>query len=66
MHLKTNPKQHGFRSGRSCLFQLLEHHNKISQELEKSNDVDVIYLDFAKAFDKLDHGILPNQLKKME
>ena len=48
-----NPKQHGFRSGRSCLSQLLEHHNKILEELEKSNNVDVMYLDSAKAFDKV-------------
>ena len=56
-----NPKQHGFRSGRSCLSQLLEHHNKILEELEKSNSVDVIYFDFAKAFGKVDHGILLNK-----
>ena len=37
---------------------------KILEELEKSNNVDVIYLDFAKAFDKVDHGILLNKLKK--
>ena len=35
-------------------------------ELEKSNNVDVIYLDFAKACDKVDHGILLNKLKKSE
>ena len=64
-HQKMNPKQHGFRSGRSCLSQLLEHHNKILEELEKSNNVDVIYLDFAKAFDKVGHGILLNKLKKI-
>ena len=58
-----NPKQHGFRSGRSCLSQLLEHHNKILEELEKSNNVDVIGLDFAKAFDKVDHGILLNKFE---
>ena len=63
-HQKMNPKQHGFRSGRSCLSQLLEHHNKMFEELEKSNNVDVIYLNFAKAFDKVDHGILLNKLKK--
>ena len=60
-----NPKQHGFRSGRSYLSRLLEHHNKILEELERSNYVDVIYLDFAKAFDKVDHGILLNKLKKI-
>ena len=57
-----NPKQHGFRSGRSCLSQLLEHHNKILEELEKSNNVDAIYLDFAKAFDKVDYCISRNKL----
>ena len=56
MHQKMNPKQHGFHSGRSCLSYLLEHHNKILEELEKSNNVDVCYLDFAKVFDKVDHG----------
>ena len=60
-----NPMQHGFRSGRSCLSQLLELLNKILEELEKSNSVDVIYLNFPKAFDKVDHGILLNKLKKI-
>ena len=53
-----NPKQHGFRSDKFCLSQLLEHYNKILEELEKSNNVDVINLDFAKAFDDVDNGIL--------
>ena len=30
-----------------------------------SNNVDVIYLDFAKTFDKVDSGILLNKLKKI-
>ena len=59
-----NPKQHGFSSGRSCLSQLLEHF-KILEELEKSNNVDVIYFDYAKKFDKVDHSILLNKLKKI-
>ena len=49
-----NPGQHGFRHGRSCLSQLLAHFDHISQLLEKDQNVDVIYLDFAKAFDKVD------------
>ena len=51
-HQKMNRKHHDFRSGKSCLIQLLKHHNKILEELEKPNNVDVICLDFAKAFDK--------------
>ena len=48
-----------------CHSQLLEHHNKIVEELEKSNNIDVIYLDFAKVFDKVNNGILLNELKKI-
>ena len=58
-----NSQQHGFRSGRSCLSQLLEHHQKILAYLESGADVDVVYLDFAKAFDKVDYGILMAKLK---
>ena len=59
-----NEEQHGFRSGRSCLSQLLAHHNSIIEGLEDGSDVDVIYLDFAKAFDKVHHGILLNKLRR--
>ena len=48
---KINPAQHGFRMNRSCLSQLLEHYDKILGFLEEGNNVDSIYLDFAKAFD---------------
>ena len=53
-----NKQQHGFRSGRSCLSQLLEHHQKVLAGLEAGSSVDVVYLDFAKAFDKVDYSIL--------
>ena len=60
-----NHLQHGFRGGRSCLSQLLSHFDRITTELEKGNGVDIIYLDFAKAFDKLDHGITLHKLKSL-
>ena len=60
-----NEGQHGFRSGRSCLSQLLAHHNDVIEGLVDGSDVDVIYLDFAKAFDKVHHGILLNKLKNL-
>ena len=49
-----NPNQHGFRAGRSCLSQLLQHYDLITELLLDGQNVDVIYLDFSKAFDKLD------------
>ena len=55
-------KQHGFRKGRSCLTQLLSHIDNILQNHVKGMETDVIYLDYAKAFDKVDHNILLQKL----
>ena len=41
----------------------MENYDKILNMVEKGNNV--IYLDFAKAFDKVDHGILCLKLKKL-
>ena len=60
-----NSNQHGFRSGRSCLSQLLEHFDQILDLLEDGGNVDVIYLDFSKAFDKLDFKIVLRKIKSM-
>ena len=60
-----NPGQHGFRAGRSCLSQLIEHHENIMASLEKGCNVDVVYLDFEKAFDKVDHGVLLHKLRSL-
>lgn len=57
-----NPGQHGFRSGRSCLSQLVQHYAEILNALENKRSVDVIYLDFSKAFDKVDHTMLLRKL----
>ena len=50
-HELFNDYQHGFRAGRSCLSQLLAHFDHITRQLEEGKSVDVIYLDFSKAFD---------------
>ena len=50
-----NKNQHGFRQGRSCLSKLLAHYNKVLALLEQGLNVDTVYLDFSKAFDKVDH-----------
>ena len=60
-----NDSQHGFRQGRSCLSQLLIQFERILSRLEANQNVDVIYLDFSKAFDKVDHQIILEKLRLM-
>ena len=64
-HEMMDTHQHGSRSGRSTLLQLLEHQDQVIQALEERYNLDTIYLDFLKAFDKCDFGILLNKIKKM-
>ena len=59
-----NKNQHGFRAKRSCLTQLIHHVDHILNCLNSGEEVDCIYLDFAKAFDKVDHKILLAKLNK--
>ena len=62
---KMDPNQHGSRSGRSTLSQLLMQQDAVLKALEEGENLDTIYLDFAKAFDKCDHGILLTKLKAL-
>ena len=44
--------QHGFVTGKSGSTQLLELMEELTEALDSNVNVDIIYLDFAKAFDK--------------
>ena len=57
------PLQHGFLRKRSCATQLLQVLHSIGRYLDKNTQTDILYLDFAKAFDSVDHGILLDKLK---
>jgi hypothetical protein len=56
-HLETFnlilPTQHGFTKGRSCTTNLLEFSENLVGCLDSNIPVDVVYLDFSKAFDKV-------------
>ena len=54
--------QHGFRRGRLCLSNLLTFLEKVTKAVDEGLSLDVIYLDLAKAFDKVPHERL---LKKI-
>ena len=54
-HQLILPTQHGFRLRRSCLTNLLEFFSQVYQESDEYTAVDLIYLDFQSAFDKVPH-----------
>ena len=60
---KMNKNQHGFRKFRSCLSQLIEHYDNVLEAVSSGNNIDVIYLDYSKAFDVVDHDILLRKLR---
>ena len=45
--------QHGFTKGRSCATNLLEFLEKVTLAADEGMAMDVVFLDFAKAFDKV-------------
>ena len=55
--------QHGFRKGYSCVTQLIDVCDKWSEELDNKNCIDILYLDFQKAFDSVPHQRLLTKLK---
>lgn len=58
-----SPAQHGFLSGKSTITNLLEFTTKVFLSYGKSLQTDVIYTDFSKAFDTLNHRLLLMKLK---
>ena len=55
------PTQHGC----SCLSALLNVFNDIMHLMSGGNTVDMVCLDFAKAFDNVDHGVLLHKIKTL-
>ena len=59
---QINPCQHGFVPRKSCVTQLIEVSEQIGRKLDNGKQIDVIYLDMSKAFDKAYHAQLMHRL----
>ena len=68
-HLLSNSlirsSQHGFMAKKSCLSNLLHCMEEITKILDDGDAADVLYLDFAKAFDKVPHQRLICKMKSL-
>ena len=66
-HLESNnlisQEQHGFLPGKSCCTNLLEFMEKVTSAVDEGVPYDVIFLDFAKAFDKVPRERLLEKLR---
>jgi ribonuclease P/MRP protein subunit RPP40 len=66
-HLETTgvfpDGQHGSRSQRSTLTQLLAYWDSVLDDLEDNMGSDAVYLDFSKGYDKCETGVLLHKLK---
>lgn len=62
LHKIILPEQHGFVKKRSTTTNLMLFTSFIFESIDNREQVDAVYTDFQKAFDKVDHVLLLNKL----
>ena len=58
-----NSNQHGFLPAKSCTTQMIPFIESIALAMNEGYRTDVVYFDFAKAFDAVNHDIILEKLK---
>lgn len=59
-----DPRQHGFMNRKSCTTQLVNFCDSLALSLNDNVRTDIIYFDFQKAFDSVNHDIILSKLKE--
>ncbi|CAM4578709.1 unnamed protein product [Lepidochelys olivacea] len=67
-HLENNKvinnSQHGFVKNKLCQNNLIAFFDRVTNLVDRWEVVDVVYLDFSKAFDTVSHDLFINKLRK--
>jgi hypothetical protein len=60
-----NQAQHGFVKGRSTLTNLMIYEDHLMRAFAEKSQVDTVYTDFSKAFDRVPHDVLLHKLRML-
>ena len=65
VHNIIDPNQHGFVKKRSTTTNLMAYVSSLVESLDNRKQIDAVYVDFSKAFDKVPHLLAIRKLEKM-